>query len=330
MVVKVYAYLENMKEFSEDEIFSRLPDSDFEKTLTTNISDRIKKSSQVWSKTLSSLPIGNGLLAHKKDVLIRDDLEEYTKLIDNYTGVLFIDFNKVTDDISKVLDFIHSCESTDSIGTLKFDETYCLDHFTINHHRSLSEMCNAFIYVPNSRVEEFTELFTIGLLSSAMHVVNNFYDDKNHMTMMNLGYKLNKYDSSSSREELENSVAFYEFCRENGIDYGLLQRVNYNRLLGVQKTFKNVKTLTMGSVYALTNSGKTVKIQGNLHIRFLRNGLDKCDPWNYTLSDLTTVSKTEFQKNFKKLKESIKDLDKRKEIIGKEFINNLEREIYED
>lgn len=329
MVVKVYSYLENMKEFSEDEIFHKLPDSDFDKTLTTNISDRIKKSSQVWSKTLSNLPIGNGLLAHKKDVLIRDDLEEYSKLMDNYDGVLFVDFNKVTDDIEKVVDFIKSCNRTSSIGTLKFDDNSGFDQFSINHHRSLSEMCNAFIYVPNSRVQEFTELFTIGLLSSALHVINNFYDDKNHMTMMNLGYKLNKYDSSSSREELENSVAFYEFCRENGIDYGLLQRVNYNKLLGLQKTFKNVKTLTMGSVYVLTDKGKTIKIQGNSHIRFLRNGLDKCDPWNYIVSDLTTVSKTEFQKNFKKLKESIEDLDKRKELIGKEFINNLEREIDE-
>lgn len=327
MGVKVYAYLENMKELSEDEIFNLLPDKDFDKTLTTNISERIKQSSQVWAKTLSSLPIGKGLLAHKKDVIIRDDLQEYLKIMNGYKGVLFIDFNKVTDDIDKVIEFIHSCDESSSIGTLRFDENYGFDQFMINHHRSLHEMCNAFIYVPNSRVEEFAELFTLSLKSSAMYVCNNFHDDKEHMTMMNLGYKLNKYDSSTTREELENSVAFYEFCREQGIDYGVLQRVGYNRLLGQPKTFKNVKTLTMGSVYAMSDKD-TVKLQGNKHIRFLRNGLGKCNPWNYELSE-HGVSKTEFQKNFKNLKESIKDLEERKNHIGKEFILNLEREINE-
>lgn len=328
MGVKVYAYLENMNKFSEDEIFNLLPSKDFYKTLTTNISERIKQSSQVWAKTLSSIPIGKGLLAHKKDVLIRDDLQRYLEVMDYYDGVLFIDFNKVTDDIDKVIEFIHSCDESSSIGTLRFDDKCGFDQFMIKHHRSLQEMCNAFIYVPNTRVEEFAKVFTLSLKSSAMYVCNNFYDDKNHMTMMNLGYKLNKYDSSSTREELENSVAFYEFCREQGIDYGVLQRVGYNRLLGQPKTFKNVKTLTMGSVYAL-NGEDTVKLQGNLHIRFLRNGLEKCDPWNYELSKCHNVSKTEFQKNFKNLKESIKDLEERKEHIGKEFILNLEREIDE-
>ena len=328
MGVKVYAYLENMKELSEDEIFNLLPDKDFDKTLTTNISERIKQSSQVWAKTLSSLPIGKGLLAHKKDVLIRDDLQEYLKIMNDYEGVLFIDFNKVTDDIDKVLEFIHSCDESSSIGTLRFDDNYGFDQFMIKHHRSLQEMCNAFIYIPNTRIEEFTKLFTLSLKSSAMYVCNNFHDDKYHMTMMNLGYKLNKYDSSTTREELENSVAFYEFCREEGIDYGVLQRVGYNRLLGQPKTFKNVKTLTMGSVYAISGED-TVKLQGNLHIRFLRNGLGKCDPWKYELSERHSVSKTEFQKNFKNLKESIKDLDERKKYIGKEFILNLEREINE-
>lgn len=228
-----------------------------------------------------------------------------------------------------VIKFIQSCDETSSIGTLIFDDNYDFDQFNINHHRSLSEMCNAFIYVPNTRIVEFVELFTLSLKTSAMHVCNNFHDDKNHMTMMNLGYKLNKYDSSSSREELENSVAFYEFCRDNGIDYGILQRINYNKLLGSNKTFKNVKTLAMGSVYALSGD-KTIKIQGNLHIRFLRNGLEKCDPWNYTVSESHNVSKTEFQKNFKKLKESIRDLDKLKETIGKEFITTLEGEINEN
>ena len=328
MGIKVYAYLENMKELSEDEIFNLLPDKDFDKTLTTNISERIKQSSQVWSKTLSSLPIGKGLLAHKKDVLIRDDLQEYLKIMNKYDGVLFIDFNKVTDDIDKVLEFINSCYESSSIGTFRFDDNYEFDQFIIKQHRSLNEMCNAFIYIPNERVEEFANVFTLSLKSSAMYVCNNFHDDKNHMTMMNLGYKLNKYDSSSTREELKNSVAFYEFCRENGIDYGVLQRVGYNRLLDQQKTFKNVKTLTMGSVYAM-NGEDTVKLQGNLHIRFLRNGLGKCDPWNYELSKCHNVSKTEFQKNFKNLKESIKDIEERKEHIGKEFILNLEREIDE-
>lgn len=328
MGVKVYAYLENMKELSEDEIFNLLPDKDFDKTLTTNISERIKQSSQVWAKTLSSLPIGKGLLAHKKDVLIRDDLQEYLKIMNDYEGVLFIDFNKVTDNIDKVLEFIYSCDESSSIGTFRFDDNYSFDQFMIKHHRSLQEMCNAFIYIPNTRVEEFAKLFTLSLKSSAMYVCNNFHDDKDHMTMMNLGYKLNKYDSSTTREELENSVAFYEFCREEGIDYGVLQRVGYNRLLGQPKTFKNVKTLTMGSVYAMSGED-TVKLQGNLHIRFLRNGLGKCDPWNYKLSERHVVSKTEFQKNFKNLKESVKDLDKRKKYIGKEFILNLEREINE-
>lgn len=326
MGVKVYAYLENMKKLSEDEIFNLLPDQEFDKNLTTNISERIKQSSQVWAKTLSSLPIGKGLLAHKKDVLIRDDLQEYLKIMNNYDGVLFIDFNKVTDDISKVLEFIHSCDESDSIGTLRFDDKCNLDQFIINHHRSLQEMCNAFIYVPNTRVEEFAKMFTLSLKSSAMYVCNNFHDDKDHMTMMCLGYKLNKYDSSTTREELENSVAFYEFCREEGIDYGVLQKVGYNRLLGQPKTFKNVKTLTMGSVYAMDN-GSTVKLQGNKHIRFLRNGLGKCNPWHYKLSECHNVSKTEFQKNFKHLKESIKDLEELKENIGKEFISNLESEI---
>lgn len=329
MVVKVYAYLEGMKELSYSEIFCLLPEDEFDKSLTRDISDRIKKSSQVWSKTLSTIPIGKGLLAHKKDVLIRDDLQDYLKSMDNYSGVLFVDFNKVTDDITKIMDFIKSCDSTSSIGTLIFDDNCGIDQFSINHHRSLSSMANGLLYIPNSRVKEFTRLFVLSLKSSALKVLNDFNDDKNHMTMMNLAYKLKKQDYSSSKEELYNSVAFHEFCKDNGIDYSVLQRINFNKLFNEQKTFKNVKTMTFGSVY-VQDGLNVVKIQGNKHIRSFRNGLMLCNPWNYTISDKSSVTKTEFQKNFNRIKNSIEDLEERKEYIGNLFINALESEINEN
>ena len=103
MKIKVYSYMEGMKAFSEDEIFHKLPDEDFDKTLTTNITERLKRSEKPWAKALINLNIGGGLLAHKKDVLIREDLDEYSKIKEQYDGVLFLDFNKLVKKIRKTM-----------------------------------------------------------------------------------------------------------------------------------------------------------------------------------------------------------------------------------
>lgn len=324
MRVKVYSYMEGMNPFSEDEIFYKLPNDDFDKSLTTNITERLRNSHKPWANALINLNIGRGLLAHKKDVLIREDLDNYSKIKDNYDGVLFIDFNKLVKDIEPIIDYISLCNNDNSIGTLEFDEELGLDQSVIKSCRSRSGMCNAFIYVPNSRFEEFHTIFDLSLKSSAKYVVNCYKDDKKRMSMMHLGYKLNKTNKSSSREELENSVLFYEFCKDQGIDYGILQRVNFNKLYNYPKTFTNVKIMIMGSEYILDNSNVN-KIQGNEFMRFLRNGLSKSDPWNYMVSDKRRVSKTDFQKKFKFIKESIDNFEERSKEIGRKFMEDLER-----
>lgn len=324
MKIKVYSYMEGMKAFSEDEIFYKLPDEDFDKTLTTNITERLHRSEKPWAKALINLNIGGGLLAHKKDVLIREDLDEYSKIKEHYDGVLFLDFNKLVKDVKPIIDYITSCNNDASIGTLGFDDNLGLHQETIKPCRSRAEMCNAFIYVPNSRFEEFHRLFDLGLKSSAKHLVNCYKDDKKRMSMMHLGYKLNKTDKSSTQEELENSVLFYYFCKDQGIDYGLLQRTNFNKLYGEAKTFPNVKLLMMGAEY-IVDGDKVNKIQGNSFMRFLRNGLSKSDPWNYTKSEKHRISKTEFQKRFTSLKLSIDNFDERSKEIGRKFIEDLEK-----
>ena len=324
MKIKVYSYMEGMKAFSEDEIFHKLPDEDFDKTLTTNITERLYRSEKPWAKALINLNIGGGLLAHKKDVLIREDLDEYSKIKESYNGVLFLDFNKLVKDINPIIDYITSCNNDNSIGTLGFDDTLGLQQATIKTCRSRAEMCNAFIYVPNSRFDEFHKLFDLGLKSSAKHLVNCYKDDKKRMSMMHLGYKLNKTDKSSTKEELENSVLFYYFCKDQGIDYGLLQRTNFNKLYNVQKTLCNVKLLMMGAEY-IVDDGKVNKIQGNSFMRFLRNGLSKSDPWNYVISDKHRISKTDFQKRFTSIKNSINDFDRRSQEIGRKFMEDLEQ-----
>lgn len=324
MKIKVYSYMEGMNAFSEDEIFYKLPDEDFDKTLTTNITERLHRSEKPWAKALLNLNIGRGLLAHKKDVLIREDLDEYSAIKDIYDGVLFLDFNKLVKDIKPIIDYIESCNRNNSIGTLGFDDDLGLGHETIKQCRTRAEMCNAFIYVPNSRFDEFHTLFDMGLKSSAKHLVNCYKDDKKRMSMMHLGYKLNKTDKSSNREELENAVLFYDFCKDQGIDYGLLQRTNFNKLYNVPKTLHNVKLLMMGAEY-IVDGDKVNKIQGNNFMRFLRNGLSKSDPWNYTPSDKHRVSKTDFQKRFNSIKESINDFDNRSKEIGRKFMEDLEK-----
>ena len=316
--------MEGMNAFSEDEIFYKLPDEDFDKTLTTNITERLHRSEKPWAKALLNLNIGRGLLAHKKDVLIREDLDEYSKIKENYNGVLFLDFNKLVKDINPIIEYITSCNNDNSIGTLGFDDTLGLHQSTIKTCRSRAEMCNAFIYVPNSRFDEFHKLFDLGLKSSAKHLVNCYKDDKKRMSMMHLGYKLNKTDKSSTKEELENSVLFYHFCKDQGIDYGLLQRTNFNKLYDEAKTFPNVKLLMMGAEY-IADGDKVNKIQGNSFMRFLRNGLSKSDPWNYTKSEKHRISKTEFQKRFTSLKLSINNFDERSKEIGRKFIEDLEK-----
>lgn len=324
MKIKVYSYMEGMNAFSEDEIFYKLPDEDFDKTLTTNITERLHRSEKPWAKALINLNIGRGLLAHKKDILIREDLDEYSKIKDIYDGVLFLDFNKLVKDIKPIIDYIVLCNKDNSIGTLGFDDELGLEQSNIKQCRTRAEMCNAFIYVPNSRFEEFHKLFDMGLKSSAKHLVNCYKDDKKRISMMHLGYKLNKTDKSSNREELENAVLFYEFCKDQGIDYGLLQRTNFNKLYDIPKTLHNVKLLMMGADYIIDGE-KINKIQGNKFMRFLRNGLSKSDPWNYTSSDKHRVSKTEFQKRFNYIKDSISNFDERSKEIGRKFIEDLER-----
>ena len=251
MKIKVYSYMEGMNAFSEDEIFYKLPDEDFDKILTTNITERLGRSEKPWAKALLNLNIGRGLLAHKKDVLIREDLDDYSNIKDLYNGVLFLDFNKLVKDIQPIIKYIESCNKDNSIGTLGFDDDLGLEQSELKQCRTRAEMCNAFIYVPNSRFDEFHTLFDMGLKSSAKHLVNCYKDDKKRMSMMHLGYKLNKTDKSSNKEELENSVLFYEFCKEQGIDYGLLQRTNFNKLYDVPKTLNNVKLLMI--MFHLTN-----------------------------------------------------------------------------
>lgn len=324
MRVKVYSYMEGMNAFSEDEIFYKLPDEDFDKTLTTNITERLKRSEKPWAKALLNLNIGGGLLAHKKDVLIREDLDDYADIKDSYDGVLFIDFNKLVKEIQPIIDYIESCNKDNSIGTLGFDDDLGLNHKVVKQCRTRAEMCNAFIYVPNSRFDEFHKLFNMGLKSSAKHLVNCYKDDKKRMSMMHLGYKLNKTDKSSNREELENAVLFHEFCKDQGIDYGLLQRTNFNKLYDVPKTLHNVKLLMMGADYIIDGDNIN-KIQGNKFMRFLRNGLSKSDPWNYISSDKHRVSKTEFQKRFNSIKDSISNFDERSKEIGRKFMEDLER-----
>lgn len=324
MRVKVYSYMEGMNAFSEDEIFYKLPDEDFDKTLTTNITERLKRSEKPWSKALLNLNIGGGLLAHKKDVLIREDLDDYADIKDSYDGVLFLDFNKLIKEIQPIIEYIESCNKDNSIGTLGFDDDLGLNHEVVKQCRTRAEMCNAFIYVPNSRFYEFHKLFDMGLKSSAKHLVNCYKDNKKRMSMMHLGYKLNKTDKSSNREELENAVLFYEFCKDQGIDYGLLQRTNFNKLYDVPKTLHNVKLLMMGADYIIDGDNIN-KIQGNKFMRFLRNGLSKSDPWNYTSSDKHRVSKTEFQKRFNSIKDSISNFDERSKEIGRKFMEDLER-----
>lgn len=324
MKIKVYSYMEGMNAFSEDEIFYKLPDENFDKSLTTNITERLRNSYKPWAKALLNLNIGRGLLAHKKDVLIREDLDDYSAIKDNYDGVLFIDFNKLVKDIEPIMDYISLCNNDNSIGTLDFNEELGLDQYIIKSCRTRAGMCNAFIYVPNSRFEEFHSVFDLGLKSSAKYIVNCYKDDKKRMSMMHLGYKLNKTNKSSSREELENSILFYEFCKDQGIDYGILQVVNFNKLYNSQKTFPNVKVMIMGSEYVLDDANIN-KIQGNKFMRFLRNGLSKSDPWNYTVSDKRRVSKTDFQKKFNSIKESINNFEERSKEIGRKFMEDLEK-----
>lgn len=324
MKIKVYSYMEGMNAFSEDEIFYKLPDEDFDKTLTTNITERLHRSEKPWAKALLNLNIGRGLLAHKKDVLIREDLDDYVGIKDSYDGVLFLDFNKLVKDIQPIINYIESCNKDNSIGTLGFDDDLGLNHEVIKQCRTRAEMCNAFIYVPNNRFDEFHSLFDLGLKSSAKHLVNCYKDGKKRMSMMHLGYKLNKTDKSSNREELENAVLFYEFCKDQGIDYGLLQRTNFNKLYDAPKTLHNVKLLMIGSEYIIYDN-KINKIQGNNFMRFLRNGLSKSDPWNYVKSDKCRVSKTEFQRRFYSIKDSISNFDERSKEIGRKFMEDLER-----
>ena len=324
MRIKLYSYMEGMNAFSEDEIFYKLPDEYFDKTLTTNITERLKRSEKPWAKALLNLNIGGGLLAHKKDVLIREDLDDYVCIKDSYDGVLFLDFNKLVKEIQPIINYIESCNKDNSIGTLGFDDDLGLNHEVVKQCRTRAEMCNAFIYVPNSRFEEFHTLFDIGLKSSAKHLVNCYKDDKKRMSMMHLGYKLNKTDKSSNREELENAVLFHEFCKDQGIDYGLLQRTNFNKLYDVPNTLHNVKLLMMGADYIIDGDNIN-KIQGNKFMRFLRNGLSKSDPWNYVSSDKHRVSKTEFQKRFNSIKYSISNFDERSKEIGRKFMEDLER-----
>ena len=80
----------------------------------------------------------------------------------------------------------------------------------------------------------------------------------------------------------------------------------------------------MGAEYII-DGDKVNKIQGNTFMRFLRNGLSKSDPWNYTVSNSKRVSKTEFQKNFKNLKSSISNFDERSKEIGRKFMEDLEK-----
>ena len=324
MRIKVYSYMEGMNAFSEDEIFYKLPDEDFDKTLTTNITERLKRSEKPWAKALLNLNIGGGLLAHKKDVLIREDLDDYAGIKDSYYGVLFLDFNKLVKEIQPIIEYIESCNKDNSIGTLGFDDDLGLNHEVVKQCRTRAEMCNAFIYVPNSRFDEFHTLFDMGLKSSAKHLVNCYKDGKKRMSMMHLGYKLNKTDKSSNREELENAVLFYEFCKDQGIDYGLLQRTNFNKLYNAPKTLHNVKLLMMGAEYIIDDN-KINKIQGNEFMRFLRNGLSKSDPWNYVKSEKCRVSKTEFQRRFYSIKDSIINFDERSKEIGRKFMEDLER-----
>lgn len=324
MKIKVYSYMEGMNAFSEDEIFYKLPDEDFDKTLTTNITERLHRSEKPWAKALLNLNIGRGLLAHKKDILIREDLDDYDNIKDSYDGVLFLDFNKLVKDVQPIINYIELCNKDNSIGTLGFDDDLGLNHEVIKQCRTRAEMCNAFIYVPNSRFDEFHILFDLGLKSSAKHLVNCYKDGKKRMSMMHLGYKLNKTDKSSNREELENAVLFYEFCKDQGIDYGLLQRTNFNKLYDAPKTLHNVKLLMMGAEYIIDDN-KINKIQGNNFMRFLRNGLSKSDPWNYVKSDKCRVSKTEFQRKFYSIKDSISNFDERSKEIGRKFMEDLER-----
>ena len=324
MRIKLYSYMEGMNAFSEDEIFYKLPDEDFDKTLTTNITERLKRSEKPWAKALLNLNIGGGLLAHKKDVLIREDLDDYASIKDSYDGVLFLDFNKLVKEIQPIIEYIESCNKDNSIGTLGFDDDLGLNHQVVKQCRTRAEMCNAFIYVPNSRFDEFHKLFDMGLKSSAKHLVNCYKDNKKRMSMMHLGYKLNKTDKSSNREELENAVLFHEFCKDQGIDYGLLQRTNFNKLYDVPKTLHNVKLLMMGADYIIDGDNIN-KIQGNKFMRFLRNGLSKSDPWNYVSSDKHRISKTEFQKRFNSIKDSISNFDERSKEIGRKFMEDLER-----
>ena len=80
----------------------------------------------------------------------------------------------------------------------------------------------------------------------------------------------------------------------------------------------------MGAEY-IVDGDKVNKIQGNNFMRFLRNGLSKSDPWNYTPSDKHRVSKTDFQKRFNSIKESINDFDNRSKEIGRKFMEDLEK-----
>lgn len=324
MKIKVYAYLEGISpyELRDDEIYNLL-DYKYDKTLTRNISQRLEQSELPWAKALSNLTIGNYLLAHKKDVLIREDLKKYQEIKHNYDGVLFLDFNKLTNDVNFIDYFIGQCLKDESIGSMAFIDKLGLDHLNLKHYKSRQELCNAFIFVPNSRVDEFTTLFTLGLESSARHTVNCYRDDKKRMSMMTLAYKLNKSDKSTNEEELKNSVAFKVFIDEQGTDYGLLQRVNHNRIIGFPNTLKNVLIMMIGAEYVKSPNG-TTKIQGNKYIRFLRDSIEHVDPWNYELSDKQRVTPSEFQKNYRKLKLSIDDLEERKLHIAEQFIKDLE------
>lgn len=324
MVVKVYSYMEGMEAFSDDEIFFKLPNDMFDKTLTTNITERLENSEQPWAKALINLNIGRGLLAHKKDVLIRDDLENYSKIKDNYTGVLFLDFNKLVKDVTKVIEFINKCDDNKSIGSLVFDDNMGLEQHDIIKYRTRTEMCNAFIYVPNSRFEEFHKLFTLGLKSSARHLVETYDSGKKRMSMMHLGYKLSRTSKCSSNEHINNTIAFEKFCKDWGIDYGLLQRTNFNKLYGEPKTIPNVMCIMIGSEFIESN-GITIKIQGNSWMRFLRNGLPKDNPWEYTSSSMKRVTRTDFQKQFRKIQKSTDNLQEKSETIGKKFIEDLRK-----
>lgn len=322
--IKVYSYLEgiNQESLRDDEIYNLLDDR-FNKTLTTNIKERLNESDLPWAKALSNLNIGNYLLAHKKDVLIREDLKEYQSIKNNYDGVLFLDFNKVTKDIEFFYDFIEDCICNNYIGSFTFKDGLGLHHQDIKLFKSRQELCNAFIFVPNSRIDEFTSLFTLGLESGARYIVNCYKDDKQRMSMMTLSYKLNKSNCTENNEQLINSVAFKKFVDEQGIDYGILQRVNHNKIIGIKNSLPNVLMIMIGAEYVKSPNG-TTKIQGNNKFRFLRNAIEHVDPWNYEVSDNKRVTQSEFQKNYRYLKKSIENLDELSDKIGKQFINDLE------